>query len=200
MRSEVGKPARRLPSAERRRQLLDTAMRIIRDLGADALTLGYLAEQAGISKPVVYDHFGTRSGLLIALHREFNEMQVQALLDALASAPPQLSEVAGLISVSYMTCHHHTGREGYAVSAALTGDPQMGAVQQELLDGCVSIFRDALAPFSNLSADDLHRRCIGIVGAAEAISRDMTWGGMDEAAAISNLTALMVNGIDAKVS
>ena len=52
--------ARRLSQAERRRQLLDTALVIIREEGADKLTLGRLASRAGVSKPVAYDHFGTR--------------------------------------------------------------------------------------------------------------------------------------------
>ena len=55
----------RLSSASRRRQLLAVALSIVREEGADRLTLGHLAQRAGVSKPVAYDHFGTRSGLLI---------------------------------------------------------------------------------------------------------------------------------------
>lgn len=198
MQADAQNRPRRLPNAQRRQQLLDTAMEVIREQGADALTLGHLAERAGVSKPVVYDHFGTRSGLLIALYRQIDGLQVQALVEALATAPRQLSEVAWLISTSYMTCHRLAGPEGHAVFAALAGDPQMGAVQQELVDGCVAIFRDALAPFSSLPSEDLYQRCVGIVGAAEALSRSMTGGGMDEAAAIANLMALMRHGIDAR--
>ena len=57
--------AKRLPREARRRQLLEAALGIVRAEGADKLTLGYLAERAGVSKPVVYDHFATRSLLLI---------------------------------------------------------------------------------------------------------------------------------------
>ncbi len=32
--------------------------------GTDALTLGHVAECAGVSKPIAYEHFGTRAGLL----------------------------------------------------------------------------------------------------------------------------------------
>lgn len=189
--------AQRLPSAERRQQLLDAAMTIVRDEGADALTLGHLAERAGVSKPVVYDHFGTRPGLLIALYRQLDGRQVEALVEALAAAPRQLPEVARLIATSYMSCHRTAGAEAHAVSAALAGDPRMGAVRQELVDGCVSIFRDALAPFSSLPPRRLLERCVGIVGAAEALSRDMTAGGMDEEAAVAALIALMTHGIEA---
>jgi len=193
-----GKPSskRRLSKADRREQMIETALEIIRESGADALTLGYLAERAGISKPIAYEHFGTRSGLLIALYRRIDEQQVRALLDSLATARHELDEVARLIARAYMTCHSASGPEGHAISAALMGDPQMEAVQQDLRDGCVRIVADALAPFSKLARDALEQRCVGIVGAAEALSRDMTRGRLDKIEAIDNLTALIVNGID----
>lgn len=69
--AEVGarEAPRRLPRAERQRQLLEMALAIVRQEGTDQLTQGHLAVRVGISKPVVYDHFGDRSGLLIALYR-----------------------------------------------------------------------------------------------------------------------------------
>ena len=44
---------KRLSRDERRRQLLDVAWQLVRDEGTDALSLGRLAEQAGVTKPVV---------------------------------------------------------------------------------------------------------------------------------------------------
>ena len=38
---------------DRRRQLLSVAWQLVRNEGTDALTLGYLAERAGVTKPVV---------------------------------------------------------------------------------------------------------------------------------------------------
>ncbi|NQD94392.1 helix-turn-helix transcriptional regulator, partial [Pseudomonas sp. CrR25] len=73
--SSSPRPRRRLPRDERQRQLLDVAWRLIREEGTEALTLGRLAEQAGVTKPVVYDHFGTRAGLLAVLYQEFDARQ-----------------------------------------------------------------------------------------------------------------------------
>jgi AcrR family transcriptional regulator len=187
---------KKLPKAERREQLLETAMAIVREQGADALTLGYLAERAGVSKPVAYEHFGTRAGLLVALYRQIDERHVKALLDALDRAPRRLEEVAHVVSRAYMSCYASVGPEWHAISAALKGDEQMDAAQRELLDGYVALYRDALAPFSSLPPEELQLRCVGIVGAAEAMSRDMTRGRTDEARAAANLAALIVSGID----
>ena len=57
---------RRLSREERYRQLVETAWQLIGEEGTEALTLGRLAERSGVTKPVVYDHFETRLGLLAA--------------------------------------------------------------------------------------------------------------------------------------
>ena len=50
----------RLSRQERYTQLIEVAWQIIREEGTEALTLGHLAERAGSTKPVVYDHFNSR--------------------------------------------------------------------------------------------------------------------------------------------
>ena len=189
--------AKKLPKAARRRQLLDTAITIVRDEGADALTLGHLAERAGVSKPVAYEHFGTRAGLLVALYREIDERHVTAFLEALQRTQPRLDAIAQVVSKAYMHCYASVGPEWHAIAAALKGDEQMDATQQELIDRYVAIYRDALAPFSRLSPEDLYLRCVGIIGAAEAMSRDMIRGRTDETNAAANLAALIVNTVGA---
>ncbi len=192
------KPARRLSREARREQLLDTAMQIVAERGADALTMNHLAESAGVTKPIVYEHFGGRPGVLVALYRRIDERQVQALLDGLEREPRELGRLAHVMSTAYMHCYATAGPEWHAIAAALQGDEHMAAVQQELLDGYVGIYRDTLAPFSPLSARELQLRCVGIIGAAEAISRDMLRGRTDEATAAAALEALIVSAIQAE--
>ena len=188
-------PARKLPKAERRDQLLDTALAIVREEGTDALTLGHLAERAGVSKPIAYEHFGTRSGLLIALYERIDDRQVAALLEALERTPRRLEDVARVMSDAYMTCYLTVGSEAHAITAALSGDGQMEAFHQRLLDRYVAFYQEALAPYSSLSPDALHLRCVGLIGAAEAISRDMLRGRVDGARAMEALAALIVGGL-----
>lgn len=172
-------------------------MAIVAERGADALTLGYLAERAGISKPVVYDHFGTRSGLLIALYRQIDDRQVQALEAALAHAPKRLRDVARVVSEAYMNCYSSVGPEWHAISAALRGDDEMDAAQQEMLDGYADLYRRALAPYSKLPAADLQLRCAAIIGAAEALSRNLTRKRTGNAKAVATLSALIVGAVNA---
>jgi AcrR family transcriptional regulator len=186
---------KRLSKAARREQLLASATAIVAQSGADALTLGSLADRAGISKPVVYEHFGTRSRLLIALYRQIDDRQVKALVEALSHTPRRLRDVARTVAGAYMKCYAAVGPEWHAISAALKGDAEMDAAQQEMIDGYVEIYCSALAPFSPLSPKDLRLRCIGIVGAGEAISRTMVRGRTSEAKAIETLAAVMMHAI-----
>ena len=55
--SAPARRARRMLRPQRREQLLAAATGIVRISGIEALTMAALAEQAGVSKPVVYEHF-----------------------------------------------------------------------------------------------------------------------------------------------
>src|SRR4051794_25930185 len=59
--------APRLPPEERREQLLDAAMGLIIDEGYGGVSMEGIARRAEVTKPVVYDQFGTLGGLLRAL-------------------------------------------------------------------------------------------------------------------------------------
>ena len=125
----------RLSKAERRRQLLDMALVIVREEGADRLTLGHLAARAGVSKPVPYEHFGTRSGLLIELYKSLDKEQANALREALRRVQRNLKATANVLATAYIHCSADTSGEWHAVGAALSGSEEMGAVHQELIDG-----------------------------------------------------------------
>jgi AcrR family transcriptional regulator len=187
--------ASRLSKEERRQQLLATALVIIRKKGADRLTLGYLATQAGVSKPITYEHFSTRLGLLTALYKLLDEQQLQALQEALTRVQENLRDTADVLATAYIHCAVDTGGELHAVRAALAGSEEMGAVQQELLAGYVQLFRATLGPHSSLPSAALHRCCVGLVGAGEALCALMLSGQSSEREAATALSSLIQGGI-----
>lgn len=52
--------------AERERQIVDTAGRVFAEHGYAGTSLGAVAERAGISKPLIYNYFGSKEGLFVA--------------------------------------------------------------------------------------------------------------------------------------
>lgn len=166
---EAREPRRRLSRDERHRQLMDVSWRLIREEGTEALTLGRLAEQAGITKPVVYDHFGTRTGLLTALYREFDDRQTEQLQAALQTGEPTLAGRAAVIAAAYVGCVLAQGREIPGVVAALTSSPELERVKRDCDAAFRETCRSALAPFAPAGVI-APAGLWAMLGAAEALS------------------------------
>jgi len=63
---ETGTPRRRVARAERERQILDAALAVFAERGYATATMDAVAERVGVTKPVLYTHFGSKEGLLLA--------------------------------------------------------------------------------------------------------------------------------------
>ncbi|MBK1622064.1 TetR family transcriptional regulator [Afifella marina DSM 2698] len=150
--------------------MLDTARTIVREEGTDRLSLGHLAARAGVSKPVAYDHFGDRSGLLIALYRWIDTERMNTFRSGLVSRNPTRADAIEELAAAYIDCATDISGDFHAVGAALAGSDEKANVLQELLDQAVEMFAAVLAPHSNLPSPELERRSIGLVGAGEALS------------------------------
>src|SRR5580698_1220098 len=64
---------------ERRQQLLDIGRRLFAERGFDGTSIEEIAAQAGVSKPVVYEHFGGKEGLYaVVVDREVERLTTAA--------------------------------------------------------------------------------------------------------------------------
>ena len=89
--SDARPRSNRLPRHERRRQLLDAAREVFVSQGYHAAAMDDIAERAGVSKPVLYQHFPGKLDLYLALLDEGVDTLVEAVRDALGSLfEPQL--------------------------------------------------------------------------------------------------------------
>ncbi|MGH3439706.1 MAG: TetR/AcrR family transcriptional regulator [Sciscionella sp.] len=66
------KPVRRkrMPRAERERQMLAVAEEVFAERGYVAASMDEIAERVGVSKPMLYEYFGSKEGLLVGAIRE----------------------------------------------------------------------------------------------------------------------------------
>lgn len=183
--------SKKLPRPERRAQLLDVASAIVREEGTDALTLGSLAERAGVSKPIAYSHFETRSGLMIALSKMAMDRLVAALAAALENAPQEPEQVARILSSAYLECALTIGPEWHAIDAALRGDATMEAHQRRTRQDHAAFYAAAIQPLSKLDSKVVQRRCVGLIGTMEALSAKVMEGGMPLDVAVDDLMALI---------
>jgi AcrR family transcriptional regulator len=86
--------AARVPLDQRRTELLDAALHLVVTSGHTAVTMDAVAEQAGVTKPVVYGVFGNRAELLDTLLRREQEQG----LAQLAAIRPKTDDPADLIT------------------------------------------------------------------------------------------------------
>ena len=70
--------AMRLPAAERREQLLRTAVAVFAEHGYHATSMNDVAEAAGVTKPVLYQHFSSKRELFIELLADIGVVGAQA--------------------------------------------------------------------------------------------------------------------------
>jgi hypothetical protein len=131
---------------------------------------------------------------LLALYRRLDERHRVAVTDALRTAPPTAGAIARVMSTAYFACATDMP-EFAAVSAALKGNPEMEAIQHELNDAYTEVMAAALAPHSGLPAEALRLRCVGVLGAAEAIAAELNRGQTTAAEAVTALTDLIVGSI-----
>ncbi len=185
-------PRRRLSREERLRQLLDVAWQLIREEGTEALTLGRLAEQAGVTKPVVYDHFGTRAGLLAVLYREFDAQQVKLMDASLQASKPTLESKADVIASAYVSCCALSQGCGIpGVIAALAGSPELEKIKNEYDVVFIEKCRAVLSPFARggaIGAAGLR----ATLGAAEALSHAAAAGEITPAQAQDELRDIII--------
>lgn len=172
-------PRRRMPRDFRTRQLLDVSWKLIGDEGTDALTLGRLAEEAGVTKPVVYDHFRTRNGLLAALYEDFDVRQNAIIDAAIAAARPTLKNKARVIATSYVECVLTQGREIPGVLAALSGSPELASVKRQYQQAFIEKCQKILAPFAGSRGISLASMW-AMLGAADSLSDAAITGDITE--------------------
>lgn len=80
-------PARRMPMDERRRQLLDITLRIVVEEGFGAVHAQRIADEAGVTKPILYRAYPSLAALQLAMLRR-EQRRVESVLDRVAPADP----------------------------------------------------------------------------------------------------------------
>lgn len=93
----------RMSGKQRREQLLDVGRALFAQRGYDATSIEEVAHRAGVSKPVVYEHFGSKEGLYaVVVDREMQEL-LQRITSALSAGHPrELLEQAALSLLGYI--------------------------------------------------------------------------------------------------
>ena len=93
----------RMTGTQRREQLLDVGRALFAERGFDGTSVEEVAARAGVSKPVVYEHFGGKEGLYaVVVDREVQRLLTSFTAALTADTPRRLLEQATLALLTYV--------------------------------------------------------------------------------------------------
>jgi AcrR family transcriptional regulator len=96
----------RMTGSQRREQLLEVGRSVFAERAYDGASIEEIAAKAGVSKPVVYEHFGGKEGLYaVVVDREVSRLLETILATLEASHPRELLERAALALLEYIEEH-----------------------------------------------------------------------------------------------
>jgi AcrR family transcriptional regulator len=114
----------RLPAARRRRQLLDVALRVFAEHGFHDASMNDIAIAAGVTKPVLYQHFTSKRELFAELLGDVGRDLQDTITKAVAAAdsPRAMVELGFAAYFAYVNQHRDAFRLFYGGSMARDDD------------------------------------------------------------------------------
>jgi AcrR family transcriptional regulator len=166
--SSVAPPAR-LSAAARREQILSVALEVLGGVGYHGASMNDIAEAAGVTKPVLYQHFASKRELYLALIDAAGERLISAIGAATADVTDgrRQTELGFRAYFSWVANEHHAFMLLFG-GGARRDDEFALAVRRITSDAA-----QAIAPLIAVDIDDEYRRTVahGLVGLAEGASR-----------------------------
>ena len=165
----------RLPRPARRKQLLGAAQEVFVAQGYHAAAMDDIAERAGVSKPVLYQHFPGKLELYLALLDQHAERLVDRVREALASTTDNKARVAASVA-TYFDFVDGEGTDGEGAfrlvfESDLRNDPAVRERVERMTQGCVDAIAETIAHDTGYRAEEAQLLSIGLSGLMEVGAR-----------------------------
>jgi AcrR family transcriptional regulator len=162
--------ATRLPADQRRRQLLDIACAMFADHGFHATAMDDIATEAGVTKPVVYQHFTSKRALYTEVLHSVGAQLLEELAVATVEATTGRARVEAGFRAYFRFVTENTAAVRVLFGAAARNDVEFAAVVDAILEDVATAVGSLIAIEGTVE----HRRVLAhaVVGIAEATSRD----------------------------
>jgi AcrR family transcriptional regulator len=171
----------RLPAAERRRQLLDVALAEFARRGYHETSMNDVADAAGVTKPVLYQHFGSKRDLYQELLEDVGGRLEAAIAEATAGARGPREQVEVGLSAYFHFVAHEQAAFNLLFGGGTRRDDEFADAARRVEAG-IAAFIAELIRVEGL--DPAHRTLLahGLVGAAESTSRYWVANGLEPSA------------------
>ena len=115
---------------DRGRQLLQVAEEVIAERGFQAASMDEIAVRAGVTKPVLYDHFGSKDGLLAAVIARAGGQLREAVQRAVTDAEGPEEELARGVHAYFEFIEEHAPTWSSLLGEAAAMTAAAGAVEE----------------------------------------------------------------------
>ena len=161
----------RLPRDERRATLLAAALEVFTASGYHAAAMDEIADQANVSKPVLYQHFPSKLDLYLAVLDIHCEYLVKDIRAAVASSQDNSERVLATVNAYF----DYINREGEAFrllfESDMTVEPQVHERLSKMTYDCASAFSDAITAETGISQESAMMLAVGLIGTAQTTAR-----------------------------
>jgi AcrR family transcriptional regulator len=187
----------RLPGPERRRQILSVAQSVLAGSGFHGATMTDIADAAGVTKPVLYQHFTSKRHLYGTLLQDIGSRLQSAVIEAASAADsPRERAEAGMRAYARFVEQHEDG-----FKVLFSGDNRQDEEWAAIISEVERSLAHAVASMIDVPAIDGKRRQLlahGIIGLAESMMRFARSGdemAYDHEQLVSDLTRLTWSGL-----
>lgn len=163
--------AARLPRSVRRAQLLDAAGEVFVSRGYHAAGMDEIAECAGVSKPVLYQHFPGKLDLYIAVLDNYVDSLVSGVRQALRSTTDNRQRVRAAVLAYFDFVDSDSQGFRLVFESDLRGDPRVQRRVDAATEACVDAVFDLVSHDSGLDPHRARMLAVGLVGASQFTAR-----------------------------
>lgn len=182
----------RMPRRERRAQLLESALEVFVAQGYHAAAMDDIAERAGVSKPVLYQHFPGKLDLYLALLDASCDEIIDNCRRALESTPDNKQRVAATMQAFYEYIGSNDGAFRLVFESDLTNEPAVRAAVDRVTSECAALITEVIHEDTGLPGEASRLLAVSLVGMAQVSAR--FW--VTDAAGISRSDAVaLVSGL-----
>jgi AcrR family transcriptional regulator len=192
----AGRPTR-LPRSARRKQLLEAAQEVFVAHGYHAAAMDDIAERAGVSKPVLYQHFPGKLELYLALLDTHCDAIIERMRTAMRSSSDNKSRVAAATSAYFDFIDHESEAFRLVFESDLRNDPAVRERFERVERGCLEAISETIMADTGIGRERAELLAAGLCGAAEIAARFWLTGGrrIPKAEAEALLSSLSWRGI-----
>jgi AcrR family transcriptional regulator len=161
----------RLPRQARRRQLLEAALEVFVARGYHAAAMDEIAERAGVSKPVLYQHFPGKQELYLALLDESVEELIETVRTALQSTDDNRQRVFATIRAYFEFVAAQSGTFRLVFESDFTNEPAVRERVERADRKCAEMVSEVIKSDAGLGDEEAHLLGIALVGMAQVSAR-----------------------------